>query len=209
MNYYSELNKITNVSRETFSELEEFANLVLKWNQKINLVSKKITINELWERHIIDSAQLIPLVKEAKIITDFGSGGGFPGVVLAILTKAEVNLVESDERKCAFLREASSKLPINIKIHNNRIEKITPWQSDVLTARALASMEELFKLLEKFVDKSKFCIFLKGQNVVEEIKEASRYWDFDYKLHPSITDELARVVCVTRLNKIGKESSDA
>ena len=121
--HFKELNNITDVSRETFNVVEDFVSLLVKWNKKINLVGKS-TIHDVWERHVLDSAQLIKYIpKETSIITDFGSGAGFPAIILSIIGGWEVHLVESDQRKCAFMREASSRLGLNLHIHNDRIEK--------------------------------------------------------------------------------------
>jgi 16S rRNA (guanine527-N7)-methyltransferase len=194
----SSISKI--VSRETFLRLENFVELLLKWNKSINLVSKShITADEIWQRHIIDSLQLALYIPEkTRVVTDFGSGGGFPGLVLAMLNRWEVNLIESDIRKCAFLTEASLGLA-NTYIHNDRIENISPWKSDVLTARALAPLDKLIELTHTFYEKSELCIFLKGQNVVEEIRDASKYWDIDYEIYPSQTNRDGKILRITNI----------
>jgi 16S rRNA (guanine527-N7)-methyltransferase len=199
--YYLELNKMQNISREIFSEVVLYINTLLKWNKRINLVSKKHeTFNDIWTRHFIDSAQLLQYIpKDTKVITDFGSGGGFPAIVIAILGDYEMHLIESDERKCAFLREITRILGKNIHIHNERIENISAWESDVLTARELASLNEIFDLTKDFHNKSKKCLFLKGQNVVEEIEEASTNWSFDYKKHQSHSSATGCILEITNL----------
>lgn len=199
--YYLELNKMQNVSRETFSKVVLYIYTLLKWNKRINLVSKKHeTFFDIWTRHFIDSAQLLKYIPpDAKVITDFGSGGGFPAIVIAILGDYEVHLIESDERKCAFLREIARMVEKNIHIHNERIEKMSTWESDILTARALASLGEIFDLTKDFHNKSKKCLFLKGQNVVEEIEEASTNWSFDYQKHQSHSSATGCILEVTNL----------
>lgn len=201
-NYFEEINNITNVSRETFSKLNELGEMLLKWNKSINLISKNHSnADDIWRRHIIDSAQLLKYIPDdAKIITDFGSGAGFPGIVLAIIGGYEAHLVESDQRKCAFLTQVGAALKLNIKVHNERIENITPWESDVLTARALASLDELLKLTEKFLDKTKISVFLKGKNIIEEIEGASKNRNIEYKLHPSISDDSGNIIIITKIS---------
>lgn len=202
--YFNELNKITTVSRETFSRLEQFVELLLKWNRKINLIGKS-TADDVWQRHIIDSAQLLKYIpSNSKIVTDFGSGAGFPGMVLAILADFEVHLVESDQRKCAFLLEASRLAGEKVNVHNQRIEQLEPWQSDIITARALASLDKLLSLTQKFVEKSKLSLFLKGQNVVEEIEEASKSWNIEYKIFPSMTSSNSYILAVEKINQPGR-----
>lgn len=199
---FDELNKIENVSRETFSRLEAFIELLTQWNPRINLVSKN-SVAEVWQRHVLDSAQLLRYIpQDSKILSDFGSGGGFPGVVLAFLRPwREVHLIESDARKCAFLTQATALCPGNIHIHTQRIETLSPWESDIITARALAPVDKLFELLSCFIQKSKISLFLKGQNVVEELDIASKCWDFSYHLHPSITEEQARIIEVQHVSR--------
>lgn len=195
-NHFNEINKITNVSRETFSLLEIFAVNILKWNKSINLISKsQMSYDDIWQRHILDSAQIVKYIpSDTKVITDFGSGGGLPGVVLAIMGDWRVNMIESDERKCAFLNQMAAILKRNIKVHNERIEDMEAWESDVLTARAFAPLDKLLEWTNSFVEKSQLCVFLKGESVVEEIKEASKSWDIEYKIHPSITSEDGRIL---------------
>ncbi len=185
--------------------LEQFSAHLLKWNKAINLISKShANVADIWNRHVIDSAQLVKFIPEnAKTITDFGSGAGLPGIVLAIIGGYHVNLIESDQRKCAFLTEIATFLPIKISVHNKRIEEIIPWESDVLTARALASLDKLFEITLPFIDKSKLCIFLKGQNIVEEIEVASNSWDFQCEIQPSVSDSQGRVLILTNINHKG------
>jgi len=199
--FFKELNKITDVSRETFESLEEYVSLLCKWNQSMNLIGKA-TEREIWQRHIIDSLQLIPLFpKEYKTITDIGSGGGLPGIVLAISTKKVTHLIESNQKKAIFLNQASSLCQKNIHIHNNRVESLSPWESDILTARAFAPLEKIFEWSGDFIKKSKICLFLKGQNVVEEITEASRCWDFEYEIIQSQTSNNGKILRVHNLKK--------
>jgi 16S rRNA (guanine527-N7)-methyltransferase len=140
-----DLTRICDVSRETIQSLRVYANLLEKWNKTINLVSKS-TINHMWERHFLDSAQLWPHIPEnAKTLVDIGSGAGFAGLVLAIIGKEKnpnlrVVLIESDTRKCAFMRNVSRETNINVEIITKRIEEVDDLKADVVTARALATV---------------------------------------------------------------------
>jgi 16S rRNA (guanine527-N7)-methyltransferase len=205
-NYFSQINSEQNVSRETFLKLEQFINLLLKWNKSINLVSKNHgTPEDIWNRHILDSAQLAQYIPaNTKTITDFGSGGGFPGIVLAILSDWTLHLIESDGRKCAFLTEAKTALGLNnVIIHNDRIESLKVWESDVITARALAPLDKLLELTHNFYQKTQLCIFLKGQNVVEEISNASTSWDITYEIYPSKSNIEGRILRISNIKQRG------
>lgn len=188
MNVEEELLSLPNVSRETLSKWSDYVALLLKWNKSINLIGH-CTEADIWSRHILDSAQLLRYIPEGtKVITDFGSGAGLPGLVLALTGRFTIHLVESNQKKASFLRQVAALMPKGmVTIHDDRIEKLTPWQSDILTARALAPLPELLDLLSGFIEKSKLCLFLKGQNVVQEIEGATKYWVFEHELHPSLT----------------------
>lgn len=193
-----------NVSRETFSQLDQFVALLQKWNRSINLISAS-TIDAIWQRHILDSAQLVDYLPDHKqlIITDLGSGAGFPGIVLAILTQHEIHLVESDKRKAAFLQQAALLVPRKVHIHNERIEMLSPWKSDVVTARALAPLPKLVALAYPFCAKSTFCLFLKGVHVEEELVSCKQDWDMDVDLYPSVTAEASTIVSLQHIRKRG------
>ncbi|MBT3710487.1 MAG: 16S rRNA (guanine(527)-N(7))-methyltransferase RsmG, partial [Gammaproteobacteria bacterium] len=148
-----------NVSRETIEALEHFAALIEKWTVKINLISKA-SLADLWDRHILDSAQLLKICpRNIQNWLDLGSGGGLPGVVVAILAKELIpkltmTLVESDKRKSVFLRTAIRELELNAKVLNARIEKTAPLQADVISARALAELDVLLALAEPHLTKN-------------------------------------------------------
>ncbi len=188
-----------NVSRETIARLVEFEALVRKWTQKINLVSKA-TIDDIWDRHIVDSAQFCQYLPEKCVsFTDIGSGGGFPGVVLAAVLKethpeAQVTLIESDTRKCAFLRNAARELELNATVLNERIEAAEPQDSDILTARALAPLHNLLPLVARHLSKDGTALLAKGQNWEQEIEEAQEKWAFRHIVHPSKTQKEAVIL---------------
>jgi len=190
-------------SESDILRLKDFSNLLFKWNQKINLVSKKVTEDELWQRHILDSAQIIPhLSANSKKIVDYGSGAGFPAIILAILGDYEVTLIESDQRKCAFMQQVATQFNLNIKIITSRIENVAAFDVDVITSRALAPLTNLLEYSHPFSNKNNYMLFLKGQNVVEEIKEASIYWDYDYKLFPDALNKEGGVVKISNLRRL-------
>ena len=160
----------TGVSRETLDRLVRYAEALTRWQARINLVAPA-TLPDLWRRHMLDSAQLLPLIPPgARRLIDLGSGAGFPGLILAILGMPEVHLVEADARKCAFLREAARLAGAGtVTIHNRRIESMPPEPFDVVTARALAPLPKLLTLARRFAGPGTIFLFPKGRAVSEEL----------------------------------------
>ena len=157
-------------------ELEQYSLLLKKWQKAVNLISNS-TLDDIWTRHIIDSAQLYPLIpKTARVLIDMGSGAGFPALVLAILNKVlngnleQIILIESDTKKTLFLKEVIRTLKLPVEIKNERIEKIKDVQADILTARALADFQTLLLLGKNFMKSDTVCLFLKGENAQKEIQ---------------------------------------
>lgn len=178
----------TNVSRETLARLERYAELLEKWNRRINLVGRG-TIDDLWRRHMLDSAQLLPLIPDnTDSLVDLGSGAGFPGLVLAICGVKNVHLIESDRKKCAFLREASRETGAQATIHNKRVEEIESFQVDIVTSRALAPLPKLLDMAGRFMKKHSILLFLKGKRVDWELTEAAKEWNMRVDRFPSHTD---------------------
>jgi 16S rRNA (guanine527-N7)-methyltransferase len=192
---------LQNVSRETFSLLQRYSDQLQKWNQHINLIAFS-TEQDIWRRHIEDSAQLYPYVAEAKIIADVGSGAGLPGMVLAILGCKNVHLIESDKRKSIFLKECVREFSLakHVIVHDQRVESIPSLQCDVIVSRACASLEQLLAYAKPHMADSARCIFLKGKRALEEITIASK-WRFDYSLHPSMIDSEGVILEVTNVEK--------
>ncbi len=194
------------VSRETFEALEAFVALVEKWTPAINLVSKS-AVRNLWERHIIDSAQLFVFCSpSAKRWIDIGSGGGFPGLVIAILAKEalpnlKVTLVESDQRKATFLRQAAQSLELSVAVLSNRIESVAPLEADVISARALAPLGELLHLVDGHLCHDGVALFPKGARHADELDEARKDWRFDVTAHPSISDPAAAILEIRNINR--------
>ena len=182
-------------------KLKEFYKLLLKWNKKINLISKS---NEhmIFERHINDSKQLLNFIKKDSILTDFGSGGGFPGIILSICGVETVHLIESDTRKAAFLYEASKISDNNIIIHNRRIEELNSWNSNYITARALANLNKLLSLTKCFFQKNTTALFFKGKNLEIELAEAKKYWQIKDNIHKNIIDNSGYILELTHLGPL-------
>ena len=181
------------VSRETEMRLDRYVDLLKQWQTKTNLVAPS-TLPQLWTRHIADSLQLLALAPTAKVWIDLGSGGGFPGVVLACalaeIPGAMVHLVERNAKKAAFLREAVRVTGAPSVVHLAEIRDIVDRFAssvDCVTARALAPLHQLIGFAEPLVRKGAKALFLKGQDVEAELTEATKYWKIQPKLHSSCT----------------------
>lgn len=183
-----------NVSRETIDKLETYLAVLVKWQPRINLVSSK-TLANAWHRHILDSAQLATFLPESGAhILDVGSGAGFPGLVLSIITGNQVTLVESDQRKAIFLQTVIRELGLTASVKNARIESIPPLGADIVTARALASVARLLILLDRQFHSVKRCLFLKGASLEEELTVLRSYPTIEYCIYPSVTSESGAVL---------------
>lgn len=192
----------TNVSRETLARLEVYAALLEKWNRMINLVGRG-TLDDLWRRHMLDSAQLLPLIPlTARNLVDLGSGAGFPGMVLAIMGVKDVHLIESDKRKCAFLGEVARQTGTSVTIHATRIDQVPAVKADVITARALATLPELLDLADKFTSRHSILLFLKGRRVDEELTRAYERWNMRVRQIPSLTDSGGLILCVEAISRV-------
>jgi len=195
------------VSRETLDRLRAFEALVLKWTRKINLVSRNDAAH-LWRRHIVDSAQLWPLrIPGARHWVDLGAGGGFPGVVLAILASEtpdppRFTLIESDMRKAAFLMTAARELDCPITVLTGRIESAPPQQADLVSARALAPLETLLGWAERHLRAGGTCLFPKGRSWQDELSDARRNWRLDHEIIPSITNPDSVVLKIEGFSRV-------
>ncbi len=193
------------VSRETLDRFAAYLDLLRHWQRRINLVGRS-TMDDPWRRHILDSAQLVRhLPDDASIITDFGSGAGFPGLVLAIMTGQETHLIESNGRKSAFLSEAARTAGAEVEIHTGRIENIAPWPTDVITARALAPVSRLldyaYPFLEFSAARKPVCLFPKGAGVEEELTEAGRRWHMDIERYSSLSGEAGTILRIRGISR--------
>lgn len=196
------------VSRETFERLSIYVDLVRKWQPAQNLIAPS-TMNDIWMRHVADSIQIQRSLPEARSWIDFGSGAGFPGLVTAMLLaqtgdeNAIVHMVESNQRKAAFLRTVARETGCNVKVHAGRIEAVTKdWSTpiDGVSARALASLQILCGFSSQFVQRGATAVFHKGQDFRREIEEASADWSIDLLEKVSLVDPLSRVLVLTKID---------
>ena len=179
--------RLLNVSRETIDKFRAYLTLLEKWQARINLVANS-TLAEAWQRHILDSGQLAAFYPpQTKNIMDVGSGAGFPGLVLAIMGGVTVDLVESDQRKAVFLSTVIRELELPAKVHNQRIETLPQLFPDVITARALAPVPKLLKIIENQLSPKSVCLFLKGAAVQDELTNLQTYSTMDARTHPSLS----------------------
>jgi 16S rRNA (guanine527-N7)-methyltransferase len=193
------------VSRETSERLGRYAELLVKWQGRMNLVSAE-TLGDLWRRHMLDSAQLLKLLPQATLsVADIGSGAGFPGLVLAILGVRQVHLIESDTRKCAFLAEAARAAGLdagrNPVIHRTRVETIEGLRVDAVTARACAPLARLLGYAAPMLRPESVCLFLKGGRVGEELTQAEKTWRMEVERFPSLSDPSGTIL---RINQVAR-----
>ncbi len=200
------LAKVGFVSRETRQALQLYADRLIQWQKRINLVGPK-TVPDLWTRHILDSAQLWPLIKDMDgPVLDIGSGAGFPGLVLAIASARadgpEMHLVESDGRKAAFLADIISRTHARAKLHKKRVEALESWPCRAVTARACASVSQLLRFGIPFLGPDDSLILLKGRQVEAELTEAREYWSFEVSSTESVTDPSGRILKLSRIEPL-------
>lgn len=193
-----------NVSRETLQKLELLEHELRRWQAIKNLVGPA-TLDQIWDRHIVDSLQLLDLVPDAKTWIDLGSGAGFPGLVLAIAGQErglKVHLVESNSRKCSFLRHVARLTESAVTVHAERLETVIPGfigKADVVSARALASLAQLLEWTEPMLKAGTIGLFPKGRDVESELTEARKRWTFEADILPSRTDSEARILRITSI----------
>jgi len=197
----------TNVPHETFERLLEMDRVLIDWSERHNLIARS-TLKDRWHRHYFDSAQLAPLLPDAaKTLVDLGSGGGFPGLVLAAFLAPKgvsVTLIEATQKKCAFLIEAGAKMGLkNLKVIPERIEKVAlGFKPDIITARALARLDKLLTYGAEIAGKNTRFFLLKGQDVEGELTEAAKCWHMDVIRHPSLTDPRAAILEIGNLARV-------
>ena len=203
---YDDFCSIQYVSRETYDKFKIYYETLIKWQKSINLISNS-TLDSIWNRHILDSAQLYKYTQNMKgNILDFGSGAGFPGLVLAMMGNENVNAVESDEKKCIFLKEVARLSDTKINIHNSRIEKLKFIKPELITARALAPLIKLIEYIENYMkqgdnlrkDLPKL-LFLKGKNYKQELLELKKIRNFDVTVCSSLSDEYGKILNIKNI----------
>lgn len=190
-----EFRRDTGVSRETLTRLTDYVALLTKWQKAVNLIGSK-TVPDLWRRHMLDSAQLFALIDrpERRLWLDLGSGGGFPGLVVAIMGAGQVHLVEADRKKALFLREAARASGAAVTVHHGRIEKLAPFIADVVSARACAPLDRLLGYARPFMGEKSLGLFLKGQDVGFELTKATKCWKIKAQIVISRSDPSGRIV---------------
>jgi len=199
---------ISNVSRETLEDYVNWYRLLRKWNARINLVAPS-TLDDFWARHALDSWQICPLLPDnPKVILDFGSGAGFPGIAAAIHMKhglsdkgqgCHVHLVESAGKKASFLKTVIRELALPATVHSQRIESLEPMKADVITARAFAPLPRLFEYALPHLHDETILILPKGETVTTELEKASTTWTFSLETVKSITQDNATLLRVKSL----------
>ncbi len=194
-----EFQAATDVSRETLERLQAYAALLRKWQTTVNLVGPS-TIDDIWRRHLFDSWQLAPYVPNgAQSLVDLGSGAGFPGLVLAIVGATGVHLIESNQRKAEFLREAARVTATPVTVLPQRIETVPAFPTDVVTARALAPVDVLLGYAQPFLRPDSVCLFLKGRQAENELTVAAKSWYMRSTLWPSLSNPAGRVMALTAI----------
>lgn len=196
------------VSHETWPLWERLVADLERWQKRINLVSAA-TLPTVWTRHIADSAQLLQIAPAARRWVDLGSGAGFPGLVLAAALRgtgnASVDMIESDSRKAAFIRQMIAELDLPARIHVARIESaLSAWteETEIVTARALAPLPRLIALAYPLLKTGATGMFLKGRDVDAELTRSAEYWRFDHELRPSRTSEDGRIVLISSVRPL-------
>ena len=203
-NSYNDFCFFQNVSRETFEKFTVFKKTLIKWQKSINLISTN-SIEDIWVRHFLDSAQLYKITKNLDgNIVDFGSGAGFPGMILAMMGHKNIHLVEADQKKCTFLREVAMLSETKVIIHNKRIENLEFFDVELVVARALAPLNKLIYYTEAFTNKSLISqnfpkmLFLKGNSYKKEILELDKSEIFSIQEFESITDKFSKILYINK-----------
>ena len=185
----------------TLDRLGMYLTVLVKWQAAINLVSAK-TLDDPWRRHILDSAQLAAHIRADDTIADLGSGAGLPGLILAIMTGCKTDLVESDQRKATFLREAARLTNTPVTVHAARAEAVPPLGASVVTARALAPLERLLPWVYRHLASEGRAVILKGGGVDEELTLARKQWSMSEMRNDSLSDASGCILTLTKLAPI-------
>lgn len=199
---FLQIKKFLQLTTQQEKSLEEYVLLLLSRNQNYNFIGKS-TEDDIWQRHILDCAQLIKYIENINLkFADFGSGAGLPGVILSILGLKEIHLIEKSFRKSEFLREAKNLSTNRIFIQNSKLEELSNLQFDCIISRALAPLPKLLEHSVKFLKSEGFCLFLKGKNLQSEINDSKKNFTFEYELYPSITSQESNIVHLKKISKI-------
>ncbi|MDB9703631.1 16S rRNA (guanine(527)-N(7))-methyltransferase RsmG [Rhodospirillales bacterium] len=189
---------LSGIDADTMDRFEIYLALLSKWQRAINLVGKN-TLANAWRRHILDSAQLLPHIEKDLKIADLGSGAGLPGLVIAIATGANVQLVESDQRKATFMREVARETGTDVDVHVARIEDLLSLDADIVTARALAPLPKLLPWVHRHLKKGGKSVLMKGAGVDQELTESTKQWTMNVVRKSSISDASGTILIVNDL----------
>ncbi len=202
----------TAASEGAMARLDAYADILADWNGRMNLVSPA-SLADLWRRHMFDSAQLVPLIPAGtRRIVDMGSGAGFPGLVIAAMRAdgvgLETVLIESIEKKCAFLRAAAAAMGVSdrVKVIRGRAEDVTGLKADLVTARAMAPLEVLLGYAKRFADRQTQLLFPKGRTAADELTAARRSWTIEAEMIPSRSDGEASIIAIRHFAPKGRRS---
>lgn len=199
---FKEIKKFSSLDNLQIKSLEDFVLLLLAENDNFNFIGKS-TIENLWQRHILDSAQLLRFIPDKNIkFADFGSGAGFPGIVLSILGLKEIHLIEKSFRKSEFLRRSKLFSKNRVFVHQSKLEELSNLEFDCILSRALAPLDKLLSYSEKFLKKDGYCLFLKGKNLPQEIELAKKIFGFDYETHQSLTSDESNIIKISNISKL-------
>lgn len=198
----AQIKKFHDLSDAQIKALEDFVLLLLQETNEYNLIGKS-TIDDIWNRHIFDSAQIMQYIGDKNVkVADFGTGAGFPGMVLSIMGVKEMHLVEKAFRKCEFLRKAKLLSPERVFIHQAKLEELSDRKFDIITSRALASLDKLLAYSKKFLKNDGYTLFLKGKNLDQELEIAKTQFSFSYELFPSLTSSESRIVKLSNIELV-------
>jgi len=199
---YKNFKEETDINDEKLEKLKKYLYLIKIWQKKFNLISQ-YSFESIWERHFLDSYQILKLIGNKKRILDIGSGAGFPAIVCAICSNNNFDLVEANKKKCNFLNEVKKIIGMkNISIHHSRIENLKIIKNfDYISARAVTSLDKLLKYAIKFYKKGMYCVFLKGKTVFKELEIAEKKFIFQIRFIKSITNENGKILLIKNIKK--------
>lgn len=196
----AQIKKFYPISQIEIEKLQSFLAMLLQYNKQYNLIGES-TVQDVWQRHILDSAQLLQYIENKNLVVgDFGSGAGFPAIVLSILGVKEIHLIEKSFRKCEFLQLAAKVSDNKIIIHQKKVEEIRGLTFDIATSRAFAPLDKLIATVKPFLKPNGYGIFLKGKNFENEINLAKKHNKFHHTAHPSLTSQESKVLVVNNIN---------
>ncbi len=199
---FHEINNFFTLNLEQKKSLETYVSSLLTENTKFNFIGKS-TIDDIWHRHILDSAQLIKFIDNPQQkFADLGSGAGLPGMVMSILGLKEIHLIEKSFRKADFLRRNKNISKNKIYVHQAKLEELNQILFDCIMSRALAPLVKLLEYCQKFLSPEGYCLFLKGKNLPNEINLAKQQFRFDYELFESITAPDSRIIKINNIKKL-------